>query len=50
MTLSLLCADNLIVDTGSSNTWVGAGTQYMQTSTSTNTDEPIVSFEKNLRS
>ncbi|KIN93244.1 hypothetical protein M404DRAFT_1009105 [Pisolithus tinctorius Marx 270] len=32
---------NLIVDTGSSNTWVGAGTPYVVTSTSVNTGEPV---------
>ena len=42
-TLNLTCADNLIVDTGSSNTWVG-GTAYKQTSTSANTGEPVVSL------
>ncbi|KAF8846105.1 acid protease [Paxillus ammoniavirescens] len=32
---------NLIVDTGSSNTWVGAGTAYVKTSTSKDTGEPV---------
>ncbi|KAF8124518.1 aspartic proteinase [Boletus edulis] len=32
---------NLFVDTGSSNTWVGAGTPYTPTSTSVNTGEPV---------
>ncbi|KAI6145241.1 aspartic peptidase domain-containing protein [Pisolithus tinctorius] len=32
---------NLIVDTGSSNTWVGAGASYVVTSTSVNTGEPV---------
>ncbi|KAG6334306.1 hypothetical protein ID866_4785 [Astraeus odoratus] len=32
---------DLIVDTGSSNTWVGAGTPYKATSTSTNTGQPV---------
>ncbi|KAG0695389.1 aspartic peptidase domain-containing protein, partial [Suillus ampliporus] len=31
----------LIVDTGSSNTWVGASTAYVETSTSVNTGEPV---------
>ncbi|EKM61625.1 uncharacterized protein PHACADRAFT_204793 [Phanerochaete carnosa HHB-10118-sp] len=31
----------LIVDTGSSNTWVGAGTKYVATSTSMNTGESV---------
>ncbi|KAG2343384.1 acid protease [Suillus weaverae] len=32
---------NLIVDTGSSNTWVGANTPYAMTSTSVNTGQPV---------
>ncbi|KAI6015051.1 aspartic peptidase domain-containing protein [Pisolithus orientalis] len=32
---------NLIVDTGSSNTWVGAGTPYKVTNTSVDTGEPV---------
>ncbi|KAG2068135.1 acid protease, partial [Suillus decipiens] len=32
---------NLVVDTGSSNTWVGANTPYVKTSTSVNTDQPV---------
>lgn len=32
---------DLIVDTGSSNTWVGAGTKYVQTSTSTQTSNRV---------
>ncbi|KAG1757238.1 aspartic peptidase domain-containing protein [Suillus lakei] len=32
---------NLIVDTGSSNTWVGATTAYVKTSTSVDTGEPV---------
>ncbi|OJT05192.1 Polyporopepsin [Trametes pubescens] len=37
--------DDLIVDTGSSNTWVGAGTAYVQTSSSVDTgDEVEVSY------
>ncbi|KAI6145240.1 aspartic peptidase domain-containing protein [Pisolithus tinctorius] len=32
---------NLIVDTGSSNTWVGAGIPYEVTSTSVDTGEPV---------
>jgi len=34
--------DNLIVDTGSSNTWVGAGTAYVPTETSHNTSEAVL--------
>ncbi|KAK0199029.1 aspartic peptidase A1 [Armillaria mellea] len=34
-------AYDLIVDTGSSNTWVGAGTKYVQTSTSTQTSNRV---------
>ena len=36
--------DNLIVDTGSSNTWVGAVTPYSPTSTSEDTGGFLVSF------
>ncbi|KAG2044376.1 aspartic peptidase domain-containing protein [Suillus americanus] len=32
---------NLIVDTGSSNTWVGANTAYVKTSASVNTGQPV---------
>ncbi|KAG2076959.1 acid protease [Suillus decipiens] len=32
---------NLIVDTGSSNTWVGASTEYVVTGTSINTGQPV---------
>ncbi|KAG2155509.1 aspartic peptidase domain-containing protein [Suillus clintonianus] len=32
---------NLIVDTGSSNTWVGATTAYAKTKTSVNTGQPV---------
>ncbi|KAG2144624.1 aspartic peptidase domain-containing protein [Suillus clintonianus] len=32
---------NLVVDTGSSNTWVGATTAYVQTKTSVNTGQPV---------
>ncbi|KAG1814155.1 aspartic proteinase [Suillus variegatus] len=32
---------NLIVDTGSSNTWVGAATEYAVTKTSINTGQPV---------
>ncbi|KAJ6489065.1 aspartic peptidase domain-containing protein [Mycena sanguinolenta] len=31
----------LLVDTGSSNTWVGAGQKYVETRTSTNTNLPV---------
>ncbi|KAK0481538.1 aspartic peptidase A1 [Armillaria novae-zelandiae] len=34
-------AYDLIIDTGSSNTWVGAGTKYVQTSTSTQTSNRV---------
>lgn len=33
---------NLIVDTGSSNTWVGATTEYDPTSSATDTGEEVV--------
>jgi len=36
-----LLLDDLIVDTGSSNTWVGAEAPYVETSTSVNTGEPV---------
>ena len=36
--------DNLIVDTGSSNTWVGANAPYVVTNTSVNTSELVVSI------
>ncbi|KAG1904763.1 aspartic peptidase domain-containing protein [Suillus fuscotomentosus] len=32
---------NLIVDTGSSNTWVGSNTKYVKTKTSVDTGEPV---------
>lgn len=32
---------NLIIDTGTSNTWVGAGTPYVQTSTSQQTSDTV---------
>ncbi|KAF8560104.1 acid protease [Imleria badia] len=38
---SLATTYNLIVDTGSSNTWVGASTAYEATSTSMNTGESV---------
>ena len=31
----------LLIDTGSSNTWVGAGKAYVKTSTSVDTGEPV---------
>ena len=34
---------DLIVDTGSSNTWIGAGKEYARTSTSVDTGESVVS-------
>ncbi|KAK0455872.1 aspartic peptidase A1 [Armillaria borealis] len=34
-------AYDLIIDTGSSNTWIGAGTKYVQTSTSTQTSNRV---------
>ena len=35
---------NLIIDTGTSNTWVGAGTAYVQTSTSQQTSDSVSVF------
>jgi hypothetical protein len=37
----LSATDNLIVDTGSSNTWVGANTTYVKTTTSVSTGHPV---------
>ncbi|KAG2072515.1 acid protease [Suillus decipiens] len=34
-------AYNLLVDTGSSNTWIGASTKYVVTKTSVNTHQPV---------
>src|SRR6267154_1733073 len=34
--------DELIVDTSSANTWVGANTRYVETSTSVNTGKEVV--------
>jgi cathepsin E len=36
--------DSLLVDTGSSNTWLGANQPYNQTETSVNTDNSMVSI------
>ncbi|KAJ7849378.1 aspartic peptidase A1 [Mycena olivaceomarginata] len=36
---------DLVVDTGSSNTWIGAGNNYVVTSTSTQTSSSVVSTE-----
>ena len=41
ITYELSVTDYLIVDTGSSNTWVGASTPYTMTSTSYDTGEPV---------
>ena len=41
--LTLLTIDSLLIDTGSSNTWVGAGQAYVRTSTSTQTSNRVVS-------
>ncbi|KAF9041822.1 acid protease [Hymenopellis radicata] len=38
------CMYELIIDTGSSNTWIGASTPYTPTSSSTRTDNSIVSL------
>ena len=34
-------ADHLIIDTGSSNTWIGANTKYQETLSSFNLDQPV---------
>jgi hypothetical protein len=39
----------LVIDTGSSNTWVGAGKKYKQTSTSKGTDNDVVSSIRHAR-
>lgn len=36
-------SDSLIIDTGSSNTWVGAGKAFVETSTSVQTSNLVVS-------
>jgi cathepsin E len=36
--------DNLVVDTGSANTWVGAGKAYVKTNTSVETYNSVVSI------
>ena len=41
--------DTLLIDTGSSNTWVGAGQPYVQTSTSQETDDTVVSIASSDR-
>ena len=38
--------DSLIIDTGSSNTWVGAGKPYVKTSTSVQTKDRVVYYTK----
>jgi len=40
----LFDADTLLVDTGSSNTWIGANKAYVQTSTSVDTGNTFVSI------
>jgi len=40
----LFDADTLLVDTGSSNTWIGANKAYVQTSTSVDTGDIFVSI------
>jgi hypothetical protein len=37
-------SDNLGIDTASSNIWIGAGTKYKVTPTSTKTSDSVVSF------
>ena len=36
--------DTLIIDTGSANTWVGAGKAFVRTSTSVQTSDNVVSM------
>ena len=40
---NVLLAVNLLIDTGSSNTWVGADKKYAKTSTSKSTGHQVVS-------
>ena len=40
--------DSLLIDTGSSNTWVGAGQSYVQTSTSQDTGDSVVRAFKEI--
>jgi hypothetical protein len=42
-------ADNLLIDTGSSNTWVGADTKFTSTSTTTKTDDSVVRVSSQFR-
>ena len=40
----MLLLDTLLIDTGSSNTWVGAGKAYAKTKTSMQTSNNVVSI------
>lgn len=40
--ITSFCLDSLLIDTGSSNTWVGAGKKYVKTSTSVQTKDSVV--------
>ena len=40
---------DLLIDTGSSNTWVGAGKSYVKTKTSVDTGNTVVSFPRPTR-
>jgi cathepsin E len=42
--ISCLLLDALLIDTGSSNTWVGATRAYVKTKSSTQTSNDVVSF------
>ena len=37
-----LIIDSLLIDTGSSNTWVGAGKKFVETGTSVQTKDNVV--------
>ena len=41
--LNQFCVDSLIIDTGSSNTWIGAGKAFVMTESSFQTQDKVVS-------
>jgi cathepsin E len=42
--------DTLLVDTGSSNTWIGAGQPYVKTGSSVPTSDSVVSITRSSSS
>ena len=48
LSANTLLIDSLLIDTGSSNTWVGAGKAYVKTGTSVQTANRVVCGEKSL--